>query len=74
MKRIHARLVKLTKQILDETTATPEEYKAYQEELKTLRELISTHKAYKAYAEDYGLEEDDDTPTRPKQVSKAKFN
>ena len=74
MKRIHARLTKLTQQILSETNATPEEYKSYQEELKTLRELIATNRAYRAYAEDYGIDDDElDAVPKTKKVSGAKF-
>lgn len=77
MKRIAARLKKLTQSILNETCSSPEEYKAYQEELKTLRELIATHKAYEAYKEDYGVIDDDDdeeaTSSKRQRVSGASF-
>lgn len=77
MKRIAARLKKLTQSILNETCSSPEEYKSYQEELKTLRELIATHKAYEAYKEDYGVvddDEDDDSVSKKRRVSGASFD
>lgn len=77
MKRVRQRLKEVTERVLNAKNVTPEEYKTYQEELKTLRELVSTHKALNAYIEDYGDTEDDDLDApsgRNKRVSLTEWD
>ncbi len=71
MKRVKERLKKLTDEILGRDALSEEEFKEKQEELKTLRELIATHKAMAAYENDYG---DGDDEPRQKRTSETKWD
>lgn len=71
MKRIRKRLKELTDKLLGSKSLTQEECEAAQSELKTLRELIQTHKALSAYENDYG---DGDDEPKQKRVSDEKWD
>lgn len=68
MQRVAKRLKELTNALLKDKNATPEEYKAYTEELRAIRELVATHKAVASYREEFGdeLDEDDAVSGTPK--------
>lgn len=73
MKRIKERLKALTAAILNAQGASKEDFDAYTAELKTLRELIATHKALDSYVEDYG-DEDDGAEPRQKRTSDTEWH
>ena len=73
MKRIRERLKTLTAAILNAQGASKEDFDAYTAELKTLRELIATHKALDAYVEDYG-DDDDGAEPRQKRTSDTEWH
>lgn len=73
MKRIKERLKVLTAAILNAQGASKEDFDAYTAELKTLRELIATHKALDSYVEDYG-DEDDGAEPRQKRTSDTEWH
>lgn len=60
MQRVAKRLKQLTEALLKDKNATPEDYKAYTEELRAIRELVATHKAVASYREEFGDELDDE--------------
>lgn len=65
--KVRKRLTQLTELLLSETSVDVEIFKAYQEELKALRELIATWKALEAFDEAYG--EEDEPSDKPKRES-----
>lgn len=73
MQRVAKRLKQLTDALLKDKNATPEEYKAYTEELRAIRELVATHKAVASYREEFGdeLDEDDVASGTPKDKRKS---
>lgn len=75
MKRIRKRLDELTSTILDQA-CDEETLHGAQEELKALRELINTRKAYNAYVDAFGDDDDvdDDNAPREKRTSNTKFD
>lgn len=58
IKKIRKRLDVISKEILDNPGMPADDYSSLQAELKTLRELIATHKAAASYEEDYGSDDD----------------
>lgn len=73
MKRIKERLKALTAAILNAQGASKDDFDAYTAELKTLRELIATHKALDSYVEDYG-DDDDGAEPRQKRTSDTEWH
>lgn len=73
MQRVAKRLKQLTDALLKDKNATPEDYKAYTEELRAIRELVATHKAVASYREEFGdeLDEDDVVSGTPKDKRKS---
>ena len=66
MKRVAKRINELKNDILS-GKLTPEDFKACTEELRALRELVTTSKYVATYREEYGDELDEDVEVEPKQ-------
>lgn len=76
MKRIKKRLEELTEIVLN-GAVDAETFERTTDELKAIRELINTRKAYNAFVDNYGeddSEEETDASTKQKRVSTAKFD
>lgn len=75
MKRIKKRLDELTELLLG-GAVDAETFERTTDELKAVRELINTRKAYNAFVDAYGEETDEDTDDAPKQkrVASATFD
>lgn len=75
MKRIKKRLDELTELLLG-GAVDAETFERTTDELKAVRELINTRKAYNAFVDAYGEETDEDTDDVPKQkrVASTKFD
>lgn len=75
MKRIKKRLDELTELLLG-GAVDAETFERTTDELKAVRELINTRKAYNAFVDAYGEETDEDADDAPKQkrVASTKFD
>lgn len=75
MKRIKKRLDELTELLLG-GAVDAETFERTTDELKAVRELINTRKAYNAFVDAYGEETDEETDDAPKQkrVASTKFD
>lgn len=76
MKRIKKRLEELTETVLNGAVDV-ETFERTTDELKAIRELINTRKAYNAFVDSYGeddSEDDPDSSPKQKRVSTAKFD
>lgn len=75
MKRIKKRLDELTELLLG-GAVDAETFERTTDELKAVRELINTRKAYNAFVDAYGEETEDDPDDAPKQkrVASTKFD
>lgn len=76
MKRIKKRLEELTETVLNGAVDV-ETFERTTDELKAIRELINTRKAYNAFVDNYGeddSEDEADASTKQKRVSTAQFD
>lgn len=73
MRGIKKRLAELTATILNSGHLSEEEYNSFTAELKTLKELIATHKALATFEEDFG-EDGEASESRQKRVSDSTWD